>query len=122
MTYRVRNPDLHQEEDWVPAWKVVAAFATALAIAAGMILWAVTANGAHETALRPAGAYPDRWLGVRHEVAHVRQDLFGEQRGDSVIGRQRAALASYGWVDRERGVVNIPVDRGIDLVLEGRAP
>jgi hypothetical protein len=32
--------------------------------------------------------------------------------------RQRVLLQSYGWVDRQRGVVHIPVKRAIDLVLE----
>lgn len=30
--------------------------------------------------------------------------------------RQRALLESYGWVDRQKGVVRIPIDRGIELM------
>lgn len=32
--------------------------------------------------------------------------------------RQSRDLDSYGWVDRDRGIVHIPIDRAIDLVLE----
>jgi len=33
-----------------------------------------------------------------------------------------AALSSYGWVDRQTGVVRIPIDRAIDLVAEKGIP
>jgi len=122
MTYRVRNPELHQEEDRVPAWKVGAAFGATLVISAIMVVWAVSANAARASALRPSDVYMERWLGLRHEVTHVRQDLFGEHRGASVLGERRAALGRYGWVDRERGVVRIPIQRAIDLFVEGRRP
>jgi hypothetical protein len=122
MTYRVRNPDLHQEEDHVPAWKVILAFVGTLVIAAGMIVWAVTANSAHEAYLRPTGAFPERWLGPRHEVAKVREDMFGEHRGASLLGQQRAVLESYGWVDRDHGIVRVPIQQAIDLYLEGNRP
>jgi hypothetical protein len=32
--------------------------------------------------------------------------------------QQSNALKSYGWVDRDRGIVHIPIDRAIDLILE----
>jgi hypothetical protein len=40
--------------------------------------------------------------------------------------RQRGDLASYGWVDEEKGLVSIPIGRAIDLTVreiqtEGRA-
>jgi hypothetical protein len=35
--------------------------------------------------------------------------------------REEAALDSYGWVDRERGVVRLPIERAMELTLE-RAP
>lgn len=122
MTYRVRNPDLHQEEDRLPAWKILLASATALVVCAVMVVWAVSATRAREDAFRPSGVFMERWLGPRHEVAQVREDLFGEHRGRSVLGQQRAVLESYGWVDRDRGVVRIPIQQAIDLVAEGRRP
>lgn len=35
--------------------------------------------------------------------------------------REQSVLDSYGWVDREGGVVRIPIERAIELTLE-RAP
>jgi hypothetical protein len=31
---------------------------------------------------------------------------------------QREQLESYGWVDKEGGVVRIPIERAMDLVIE----
>ena len=36
--------------------------------------------------------------------------------------RQAKLLSSYGWVDREAGVVRIPIDRAMDLVAERGLP
>ena len=36
--------------------------------------------------------------------------------------RDAEILGSYGWVDRERGLVRVPVDRAIDLLLEQGLP
>ena len=34
----------------------------------------------------------------------------------------RAILSTPGWVDRERGIVRIPIDVAMQLVLQGRQP
>ncbi len=36
--------------------------------------------------------------------------------------QQRQLLERYGWVDRARGVVRIPIERAMRLTLEERAP
>jgi hypothetical protein len=122
MTYRFRNPDLHQEEDLVPRWKVLAALALTVVISAALILWAVCATDARVAALRPSGVFPERWLGPRHMVAKIREDIFGEQRGRSFNARKRAELDSYGWVDPAHDVVRIPIQRAIDLVVQEGQP
>lgn len=122
MTYRVRNPDLYQEEDAVPAWKVLLAVAAVVVISAILTVWAVSANAAHMAAFRPSGTFPELWLGPRHIVSMVRQDVFGEQRGVSFNAEQRAALERWAWVDPERGIVRIPIRAAMDLVASGRQP
>jgi hypothetical protein len=37
---------------------------------------------------------------------------------DAVRDQQRNAVESYGWVDRAHGVVHIPIERAMDLILE----
>lgn len=36
--------------------------------------------------------------------------------------REDAALGRYGWVDREAGIVRIPIERAMDLLLERGLP
>jgi len=122
MTYRVHNPDLYQEEDWVPAWKVLLAVLFTVVVSALLILWAVQANARSEAVFRPSGVFMEQWLGPRHMVSKVREDLFGERRGATFNGLQRAELDGYGWDDERRGVVHIPIQKAIDLVVAGRRP
>lgn len=38
------------------------------------------------------------------------------------LAEEQAELNSYSWVDRERGVVGIPIDRSIELLVERGLP
>jgi hypothetical protein len=123
MSYRFRHPELHQEEDDVPRWKVLAALAVVMIVSAVLVLWARALVEARAAALRPSGVFPEQWLGPRHLVARVREDLFTERRPDrTVLARQRRELGSYGWVDPARGLVRIPIDAAIDLIARGETP
>jgi len=39
-----------------------------------------------------------------------------------MVAGENAALTSYGWVDRNAGVVRIPIERAIDLLVERGLP
>jgi len=114
---------MHQEEDVVQVRHIAIGLGAAIGIAVIMVILAVWLMNAHFAELRPSGAFPERYLGPRHAVARVRQDIFGaKRRGASVTQQQRQDLSSYGWVDEDHGVVRIPIDRAIDLVAAGRRP
>lgn len=36
--------------------------------------------------------------------------------------REEAELNSYGWIDRKAGVVRIPIDRAMDLIIQQGLP
>lgn len=36
---------------------------------------------------------------------------------ESAIASQKSQLASYGWINREEGVVKLPIDRAMDVVV-----
>ena len=48
--------------------------------------------------------------------AYPQQDL------KQLRAEEEKTLASYGWVDRANGVVRIPLDRAIDLIVENGLP
>jgi len=58
-----------------------------------------------------ARTFPTPRLQARppHELAAFRQ-------------RENAMLENYGWVDREKGVVRIPIDRAMDLLVQRGLP
>jgi hypothetical protein len=123
MTYRAPHPDLRQEEDAVSARLIGSAILIMLAISAVLVTLAVSLTNGETARLRPSMAFPERWLGPRRRVARVRQDVFGEHRGEASLDTSaRVALGGYGWVDEERGIVRIPIDRAIDIVARRGQP
>jgi len=48
--------------------------------------------------------------------ANPRQDLLGYRE------QQQRELETYGWVDQPNGVVRIPIDRAMDLLLQRGLP
>ncbi|MGH7176034.1 MAG: hypothetical protein ACREJC_01520 [Tepidisphaeraceae bacterium] len=51
--------------------------------------------------------------------SHERLD---RQDMQALLAREQAALSSYGWVDRQTGVVRIPIDRAMQIVVERGLP
>lgn len=103
---------LRQDEDRLPrrtllaiAAVAVLVFAVAVAAAAGL---AATDDGPSRHATT-RGA-PDR-------IGFVEQTLvLDANRGRAMRDAQERELARYRWIDRDAGVVAIPVERAIDLV------
>jgi hypothetical protein len=50
------------------------------------------------------------------EVSNIHTELFGGPgAGERLKAVQRNGLEHYGWVDRSRGLVRIPIDVAMDL-------
>lgn len=43
-----------------------------------------------------------------------------EQKLAELQAQDRTALSSYGWIDRPKGIVRIPIDRAMSLLVEDR--
>ena len=41
---------------------------------------------------------------------------------EDLRAHEDSVLTSYGWVDRDRGIVRIPIDRAMELAAQGSAP
>jgi hypothetical protein len=48
------------------------------------------------------------------------ESLTQESEGNSreFIQKQNAILNGYGWIDRDKGIARIPIDRAMELMLE----
>jgi hypothetical protein len=64
-------------------------------------------------------AEPGEPIGVPPEVNGMETQPFAVgAQGIDEHRRTEEFLMSYGWVDREAGIVHIPIERAIDLYLE----
>lgn len=95
----------------ITAWVLL--FGVLLCVVAGLVLLArshtLERAASVTTAPRP-----------EPEVHNIRSELFRVQgAGDRLKADQRQALQHYGWVDRQRGIVRIPIDVAMDLESQG---
>lgn len=59
----------------------------------------------------------------RLKIGVVEQRLFENTRtGEEWLAAERRRLESYGWVDRQAGIVHVPVEQGMERVLRGERP
>jgi hypothetical protein len=72
------------------------------------------------------GHYGDDPTISRADVAAVqigmveRRIIANEDRALRLNAQRKAQLDEYGWVDRQNGVIRIPVERAMELVVEGQ--
>ena len=59
--------------------------------------------------LRPTGVTPNS---VLESAAKTRLEKLSKLREE-----QEKALNSYGWVDKEKGIAHIPLDRAVQMIL-----
>ncbi|WP_437594855.1 hypothetical protein [Sorangium sp. So ce1000] len=127
MTSQYRRPDVRQEEDLVP-WKTILAVALAVVVIFIVLgLWAWMLMRGREAELRPAGKAAERASEIslpRGQVAGVDQRIFRrEETGEEGIGtalnrRKHEELSRFGWIDRNRGLVQIPIEDAMNLIVE----
>lgn len=105
-----------QENDVVPGRKIGL---VGIGIIVATVVCALVAWGLGRNALS-AGA---RVLGVPPNPAAIENAPYiVEAQGLALTKRSEAYLASYGWVDRDRGIVHIPIDVAMQLYLARHAP
>lgn len=100
---------------WVGVVALVVFFLGSLAAGMGMTAMRRSVNPDGPPAL-PAQAGAAK-IGI------VEQRLF-EHANQGVAWREQAErrLATTGWVDRDKGVVHIPIDRAMEMVEKGERP
>jgi hypothetical protein len=119
--------EVAQEDDAVAARTIGAVMTTAVVVtvlAVAVAGWTLSATRSglpwHEQA--SAKAAPRQIAGI-HQTPIER-----DRHGWELRERQRRSLEKYGWIDHDRGIAQIPIDRAIDIVIDdaakanGRAP
>jgi hypothetical protein len=110
------TPPFEQEPESFNGRKVVATGIITLVIFTLASIWAMHIWRTEERLNAPAGFSVPKAMG-RDEIGIVDQVPFDQVNAPAVLrARKLERLRSYGWVDRRRGVVHIPVERAYDLV------
>jgi len=87
-----------------------------------ILMWALYRDFLHrqEAADRPVSPLVDRT--ERRLPPEPRLQSTPELDLQSYLAEERRRTSSYGWVDEAQGIVHIPVDRAMDLLLEQGLP
>jgi hypothetical protein len=119
MSESLRNPELRQEEDRLSPSIILLVFGLVGVVGIFLVSWAWYGLQKRERALRPSRSFPERELGPRHTVAEDLENIYGEMGpGQTLNEEKRRQLGSFQWVDRRHGIVAIPIDDAIALILE----
>lgn len=112
-----KSPD--QESDSIPGWSIVAVAISAVIIGVGSVLISSELLTRWQHGLE--GGPPPRPAQAPRTVGMVEQTLIADDRlGLRIAAEKRAELERYGWVDRQKGLIRIPIERAFDLLLAER--
>ena len=111
------------EEDLVASGRIVWVGVVAMIVFVAGSLAAVWQLQATRRALYPDGPAALPSQAGQAKIGIVEQRLF-ENANQGVAWREQARrrLDGYGWVDEEKGIVHIPIDRAMDMVEKGDRP
>ena len=116
--------DLHHEESDVDI-RAILTFGVALTIVAvvvHLLIYVLFGYFNSRESVQTRTTYPLAAEQERREPPEPRLQTDPRQDLADLRAREDDALASYGWVDRNAGVVRIPIDQAMTLTLERGLP
>jgi hypothetical protein len=94
-----------------------------LVVFAGCLIAVALFVKGRTVALAPTGEPPPPATIRQAQIGMVNQRPFGKEASNAEIQRRaHERLSSYGWVDRDAGIVHLPLDRALELVQSGARP
>ena len=112
----------HETREAVPRYILYFALGVAIAVGAGFLVswWSLDYFKSHQTYPPPQSSVSRGRIvpppGTPRLQAHPDTDLQG------YLKEQHKILDSYGWVDRKNGVVRIPIQRAMNILLQQGLP
>jgi hypothetical protein len=109
------------EDKNLPYRKIVGVGVAALLTFGLSILWSTSLLHGAEKEMQPAGPPPLPPGVNQYEVGIVNQRMFSlDQRAAQKRLQQMTRLNTYGWLDKQTGIVHIPVDVAMDMLVQGQ--
>jgi len=117
MSAEPRHPEVHTFDDQLPRGAILRGILATVMIIVALCFATYVYTHLCMRHFRPSGVFPERDLPPPHEVAEVRQEMFQiPHPRPTALDRDRATLQRFGWVDRDRRLIHVPVDVAIELV------
>ncbi len=111
-------PPPAQADEHVSTFKVVAVGVTALIVFGAATYWSARILRDTAGTLNPTRLSPTPKEIGQPEIGVVDQIPFDVTRAAERYRRNETArLNSYGWVDRQKGIIHVPIERAIDEIL-----
>lgn len=111
------------EEDRIRSRAVVMVGVGALLVFFVASLAAIGAMKRQQSRINPEGPAPLPAELGQSKIGILEQRLFENSNQAEVMRTvQRSKLESYGWIDREQGIIRIPIERGMQQVIAGERP
>jgi hypothetical protein len=118
------NPDVHHEQSDVD-FRAILGFGAALvavAVAVHLIIYALFGYFTRREGVQAPPEYPLAAAQGRREPPEPRLQTDPRQDLTDLRAREDELLGSYGWVDKNAGLVRIPIDAAMKLTLERGLP
>ncbi len=113
------QPPEDLEDKNLPYRKIILVGVGSIVIFALSIVWSTALLRGAEKEMHPAGPPPIPPGVNQYEVGIVNQRMFSlDQRAAQKRLQQMTRLNTYGWLDRQAGVVHIPVDVAMDMLVQ----
>ena len=107
------------EDKNLPYRKIVGVGVAAIVIFSLSIVWSTALLHSAQKEMQPAGPPPLPPGVNQYEVGIVNQRMFSlDQRAAQKRLQQMSRLSTYGWLDQQAGVVHIPVDVAMEMLVQ----
>lgn len=124
MTEPAKEPEKtsHRLGEEIPSGKIFIVGVVTIVVFTLAIVYSESLRARRDAAMPQGPAPLPRQVG-QAELGIVDQTMFEvEHRAADLRELQKQHLDSYGWVDRDAGVIHIPIQQAMQQVLQGQAP
>jgi hypothetical protein len=109
----------HEHSDWNLTWVVGGGITLIVSVAIMLIAsWWIFREFQYWASTRQLGTV----TGPPAAPPEPRLQVSPTADWSEMLEREQAILHSYGWVDRSRGIVRIPIERQMEIVARGGFP
>jgi hypothetical protein len=112
--------NLQQEEDHVPTKRIAIALAATIGLTIACLIWVWAVMKPFEASAVGKPRTPRSQAQPAARSSDVDRTLYSWGGGFAaeLLSRKRAELESWGWVDKSAGVVRIPIERAMQLIVD----